>query len=160
MFTMCYYSSIRWLQNWGSFSLPHMCLLGDILCNACKKIILFSSKLKIFRKDAQCHRRINFLQPFTWALPDFPFTFCEKQEFGNLSKTGSMTLRSMSNKNPFRIHEFQQKATLRNTHSEKPCPHESRSFNWDQISHLPFKSMHAETHGNLVSERRMARQSW
>lgn len=113
VFTMCYDSSIRWLQNWDFLSLPHMCLLGVILCNACKEWMLFSSKLEILRRAAQCHRRINFLQPFTWALPDLPFKFCEKQGLGNLSKTGSMTLRSMSiNNNPFRIHEFQQKATL------------------------------------------------
>lgn len=101
--------------------------------------MLFSSKLEIFTKAAQCHRRINFLPPFTWALLYVPFKFCEKQEFGNLSKTGSMTLRSMPHNYPFRIQEFQQKPTL-----NKPHPHNSRSFNSGNISHLPFKSVHAK----------------
>lgn len=103
------------LDDYGaeiSSSLPHVCLLEVIFCNACKEWIFFSFKVEIFRKAAQCHRRIKFLQPFIWAFPDLPFKFCEKQEFGNLSKTGSVTLRSISNNDPFRIHEFQLKATL------------------------------------------------
>lgn len=75
VFTLCYDSSIRWLRNWNTFCLPHMCLLGVVLCNGHREFLPVpsSSRLEIFTEAAQCHRKIQVLQPFIWVFPDLPF---------------------------------------------------------------------------------------